>query len=288
MSNIVEVSNLTKKRRKFLMEDVSFSLPYGYIMGLIGENGAGKSTLIHLLTNLLIPDSGTIRIFGKEYAGHEEEIKEDIGFVYDTPYLQTTYRLRDLKNMISIFYRNWDDSLYVKYMKMFNLDEKSVFGKLSKGNQMRFCIVLALSHRPKLLLMDEPTAGLDPVIRLELLELLTEIIATEECSIIYSSHITSDLDDRADYIGLIREGRMILYSDRESIAEQYAIVKGDQDLMRYMNHFAGYREKNGLIEALTFNKEFLMKSQKDIVVEPVNLQKLMYFTSGDRYNKNRI
>jgi ABC-2 type transport system ATP-binding protein len=202
MEPILELQNVTKKFPGFTLQDVSFSLEPGYIMGFIGANGAGKSTTIKLIMNLLRRDSGEIRVFGLDISKHENEIKNRIGFVYDENHFYEELTIREMKTIIAPFYRDWDDNVYKRLLKDFELPEKQRIKNLSKGMKMKFSLAIALSHHAELLLMDEPTSGLDPLIRSDLLEILADVIQDERRSVLFSTHITSDLDRIADYITL--------------------------------------------------------------------------------------
>lgn len=171
MSNILEVKNLRKEYKDFTLDDVSFSLEKGFIMGFIGPNGAGKSTTIKLIMNLIKNDGGSIKILGLDNIANEKEAKEKIGFVYDENYFYEELNLTEMKNIIAPFYKNWDERAYQKYIKDFNLPAKKKIKELSKGMKMKFSLAMALSHGAELILMDEPTSGLDPVFRSEILDI---------------------------------------------------------------------------------------------------------------------
>jgi len=201
-------------------------LPYGYIMGLIGPNGAGKTTTIKLIMNLLRRDDGEIRIFGKDNLEYEMEIKSRIGFVYDTPTFYEHLNLKQMKNIIAPFYKNWDEVLFQRYIKEFELPLKRKVKALSRGMLMKFALPIALSHHAELIIMDEPTSGLDPVFRRELLDILSALIQDEKKSILFSTHVTSDLERIADYITFINRGKVVFSRTRDEIFEKYGVVKG--------------------------------------------------------------
>lgn len=177
---MLEIKNLTKDFNKFKLDNVSFKLEPGYIMGFIGPNGAGKSTTIKLIMNLLKKDSGEIKVFGKDHIQFEKEIKNRIGFVYDESYFYEDLTIRQMKNIISPFYKKWDEKLFNKYIKDFDLDLNQKIKKLSKGMKMKFSLAIALSHNADLIIMDEPTSGLDPIFRSEILDVLYSIIQDEK------------------------------------------------------------------------------------------------------------
>ena len=201
---MLEINNLSKEFYEgFKLDNISFKLEPGYIMGFIGPNGSGKSTAIKLIMNLLKKDSGEIKIFGKDNIKSEIEIKDRIGFVYDEPYFYDNLTINHMKNIIAPFYSKWDDDLFQKYLRDFELGNDYKIKKLSKGMKMKFALAIALSHHAELIIMDEPTSGLDPIFRREILDILHNIIQDENTSIFFSTHITTDLEKIADYITYI-------------------------------------------------------------------------------------
>ena len=281
MENILEIKSLRKEYDGFTLEDVSFELPYGYIMGLIGPNGAGKTTTIKLIMNLLWRDDGEIRIFGKDNLEHEIEIKSRIGFVYDTPTFYEHLNLKQMKNIIAPFYKNWDEALFQRYIEEFELPLKRKVKALSRGMLMKFALAIALSHHAELIIMDEPTSGLDPVFRRELLDILSALIQDEKKSILFSTHVTSDLERIADYITFINRGKVVFSRTRDEIFEKYGVVKGGKELLREENNglFTGIREHKYGIEALTPNLEEARKKFKTgAVIEKATLEDIMYYT----------
>ncbi|MFR3174438.1 MAG: ABC transporter ATP-binding protein, partial [Clostridium sp.] len=199
MNNVLEINNITKDYKKFKIDNISFNLPKGYIMGFIGANGAGKTTTIKLILNMIKRDSGEIKVFGLDNIREEERIKEQIGVVFDECYYLEDWTLNDVEKAVSMFYKNWNSSIYEKYLKEFNLARDKKVKDLSRGMRMKLMIAVAFSHEAKLLILDEPTSGLDPVARDEFLDILRDYIEDEEKSVIFSSHITSDIEKIADY-----------------------------------------------------------------------------------------
>lgn len=222
-------------------------------MGFVGPNGSGKTTTIKLIMNLIKRDSGQISVFGLDNQAHEREIKQRIGFVYDENYFYDTLTLKEMKGIIAPFYRNWDEALYRRYMKEFNLPDKKKIQDLSRGMKMKFSLALALSHRAELILMDEPTSGLDPVFRAELLDILQSEMQDENRGILFSSHITSDLERIADYICFINNGKMMVADTRDHVLEMYLLVKGAKDLLNSSTHqlFINVRENDFGFEGLS-------------------------------------
>jgi ABC-2 type transport system ATP-binding protein len=286
VENILEIKSLRKEYNGFTLNDISFELPYGYIMGLIGSNGAGKTTTIKLIMNLLRRSGGEIRIFGKDNREHELEIKARIGFVYDTPAFYEHLNLKQMKSVIAPFYKSWDEVLFQRYMKEFELPIKMKVKALSRGMQMKFALAIALSHHAELIIMDEPTSGLDPVFRRELLDILSSLIQDDRKSILFSTHVTSDLERIADYITFIHKGEVVFSSTRDEVFENYGVVKGGKELLTEENGtlFAGVREHKYGIEALTPNlPEARRKFKSGAVVEKATLEDIMYYTGkGER------
>lgn len=280
MGPVLELQNVTKKFPGFTLLDVSFSLEPGFIMGFIGANGAGKSTTIKLIMNLLRRDSGEIRVFGLDMSKHEKEIKNRIGFVYDENHFYEELTIREMKTIIAPFYRDWDDNVYKRLLKDFELPEKQRIKHLSKGMKMKFSLAIALSHHAELLLMDEPTSGLDPLIRSDLLEILVEVIQDERRSVLFSTHITSDLDRIADYITLIHEGKILFSMGKDELLEHYTLIKGEKSLLgqELFSYLVGYRENQFGFEGLVTNKNELQPLLKGKAIwERPSLEEVMLY-----------
>lgn len=282
---MLELNNVNKEFYEgFKIENLSFKLEPGYIMGFIGPNGAGKSTTIKMIMNLLKLDSGDIKIFGKDHVKDEVAIKDRIGFVYDQSYFYENLTIDDMKNIIAPFYSQWNEDTYKKYLDIFKLRWDFQIKKLSKGMKTQFAIALALSHNADLIIMDEPTAGLDPVIRREVLDLLYNVIQDEKKSIFFSTHITTDLEKIADYITYIKDGKLVFSKSMEDVMESYALVKGGPEQLNdeIKKNIMGLRETNVGFEALTDNpKEIRNILGADILIERPTLEDIMYYTRGE-------
>lgn len=280
MSNAIEISGVNKSFKNFSLNDISFNLPEGYIMGLIGPNGAGKTTVIKLILNMLINDSGSIKVFGLDHIQSEEDIKENIGVVFDQAYYLNTWNLRDLEKAVKIFYKTWDCKKYYHYLKEFGLQENSKIKNLSKGMKMKLMIAVALSHSTKLLILDEPTSGLDAISRNELLDILRSYVISEDRSILFSSHITTDLEKIADYITYIQKGEIVYTGTRDDLLESYCIIKGDtKDLTEQQK-----ANTTGLVEYPTgFEGIYPVKQIKGlspkIITDPATLDDIIVFTN---------
>lgn len=289
MEKILEINNLNKSYQDFALKDISFSLEPGYIMGFIGPNGAGKSTTIKLIMNLLKKDSGEIRVFGKDHIKYEKEIKEDTGFVYDQNHFYENLSITDMTKILAPFYKKWDQTRYLHYIEQFELPKHRLIKDFSKGMVMKYSLALALSHQARFIIMDEPTAGLDPIIRSELLDILYEIIQDGNASILFSTHSTKDLDQIADYITFINRGSMVFSRPKDEILESYRVIKGDKNILTgaVREKLIGLREYGVGFEALLAVKDWGSISHEKVLIEPPNLEDIMIYTvREDRQTKS--
>ena len=282
--NAIEIRNLKKNLDTFNLCIDNLDIKKGYITGFIGPNGSGKTTTIKLIMNMIFKDSGSIKIFGKEYKKNDINTKELIGYIGDVPGYLNESKLKDIKKSVSFFYKNWDESLYRGYIQKFKLDENKIYKKLSKGQQKKFELTMALSHHPKLIIMDEPTANLDPLVRNEFLDILQEHIETEEATVFYSTHITSDLDKVSDYLVFIYDGKIILSGDKDSILERHSMIRGGKNLLNNETKRAlvAFNENSFGFEGLTSNVKHAYEIfGEEVVYDKVNLEDiLMYYTRG--------
>lgn len=282
MENVLEIKNISKEYKGFSLKDVSFNIPKGFVMGLIGPNGAGKTTTIKAIMNLINLDSGEIYIFGEDIKKNEISIKDRIGFVYDDCCAFEDFTIRENKKIISKFYSKWDEEKFKYYLEKFELNEKKKLKQLSKGQKMRFSLALALSHKAELLILDEPTSGLDPVFRSELLDILFEIIGEEEVSILYSTHITTDLEKLADYITFINNGKIEFSKEKDILLGEYFIVKGALDILNkdLEKELIGLRKTRYNFEGLTNNMRKLKELFGDkIIFEKATLDDIVVYYS---------
>ncbi|NLU51669.1 MAG: ABC transporter ATP-binding protein [Clostridiaceae bacterium] len=286
MSAVIEIKNLKKSFDGFSLNNISFTLEKGYIMGFIGPNGAGKSTTIKLIMNLIKKDDGEIKIFGLDNIRYEKEVKNRIGFVYDENYFYEELTVTEMKNVISPFYKKWSDNVFNKYIREFSLPKDKKIKELSKGMKMKFAIAVALSHDAELFIMDEPTSGLDPIIRSELLDILSYLIQDENKSVFFSTHITSDLDKIADYITFINKGSIVFSCPKDDILENYGLVKGPKELINsdVRKHFIGIKEKQFGFEALTDNRQQVRRILGDgAIIDKPSLDDIMlYYARGSQ------
>lgn len=226
MNNAIEIQNLCKSYEDFSLNNISFSLPMGYIMGFVGQNGAGKTTTIHLILNMINRESGEIKIFDLDNVQDEQKIKQDIAVVFDDIYFVDSWKVREVERALKDFYNSWSSKLFNQYVSDFHLPMDKKVKDLSRGMKMKLMLAVAMSHEAKLLILDEPTSGLDPVARNELLEILGKYIADGQKSILFSTHITSDLEKIADYITLIDHGNIFYSGTKDDLLESFCIVRG--------------------------------------------------------------
>ena len=275
--NNILVRDLCKQFDEFLLDHVSFQVPKGRIVGFIGENGAGKSTTINLILDELIKDNGQIQILGREHTS--SSVKEDIGVVFDECNFHDVFNVSDIEKILSGVYKSWDSSLYRQYLKKFKIPERKQIGSFSKGMKMKLSIICAMAHKPKLLILDEATTGLDPVVRDEMLDLFLEFIQDEECSIFFSSHITSDIQKIADYVILIHQGKIIFEEQKDDLVYHFGIVKCGREKFASISpdDYIIHRITNVSVECLVRDKEAIKRKYKDIVVDNATLEDIMLF-----------
>ena len=281
MEYAINVTGLCKSYQDFALDNVSFAVPKGSIMGFIGENGAGKSTTIKAMLNLIHRDAGTVEILGMDLDSHEKEIKERIGVVFDECCFHDNLTPADISKILGNIYQNWDGKLYQKYLAQFGLDAKKKIKEFSRGMKMKLGIAAALAHRPDVLILDEATSGLDPIVREEILDIFLDFIQDENHAILISSHITSDLDKIADYLTFIHHGRIILSDGRDDLMDSMGIVKcGIEDLAKIeKDQIIRYRKNQFGCEVLVRNKRSFAAGHPNMVIDPVTTEAIMLFYS---------
>jgi ABC-2 type transport system ATP-binding protein len=281
MESALEVRNLRKEYPGFTLRDISFTLPRGYIMGLIGPNGAGKTTVIKLILNIVRRNSGEVRICGLDGLADESEAKARIGFVLDEPPFYGYLPVAGMASVIAPFYKTWDRALFRSLCREFDLPPRKRVNALSRGMAMKLALAIALAHGAELILMDEPTSGLDPVFRRELLERLSRLIQDGRTSVLFSTHITSDLERVADYITCLREGELLFSTTRDEILENWAIVKGAPELLTedVRPLFTGIIRNPYGFTALASNKEEVRRrlAGRGAVIERARLDEVVFF-----------
>lgn len=235
MNNILEVTALRKSYSDFTLENVSFTIPEGCIAGFIGVNGAGKTTTIKAILGLIQKTSGTVKIFGQDMDRNAQQIRNRIGVVLDEGNFYNDLTMHEMKSIIAPAYSGWREKDYKNHMERFSLNPRQKIGTLSKGMRMKFALALALSHQADLLIMDEPTGGLDPLIRSELLEIIKDYMQQGSKGMLFSTHITSDLDKVADLLILIHNGKILFQMEKDALLDNYRVVKGDHRALNEQN-----------------------------------------------------
>jgi ABC-2 type transport system ATP-binding protein len=285
MHNILELQNATKHFQTFTLREVSFALPQGYVMGFVGPNGAGKTTVIKLILNMLRRDGGSIRVFGKDNLLYEQEIKNRIGIVMDNTFYVEEWTLKDVAGALRPFYAKWDDARYFGLLSDFGLNVKLKVKGLSRGMKMKLMIAAALSHEADFLILDEPTSGLDAVARSELMEILRDFMEDESKGVLFSTHITTDLEKIADYITVINNGS-ILYSDtKDGLLERYLFIRGGRDSLdaRQKEQIIGYREHGVGFDGL-IDRAALPAMPREVATERSNLDEIIVRFHSRREN----
>ena len=285
MEYAIEVRNLTKEYENFKLENVSFNVGKGIIMGFIGENGAGKSTTIKAILNLIKKDNGLITVLGKEINRNEKGIKNELGIVLNDGNFNEKLNVKAINKIMKNIYKRWDDDVFYKYIEKFNIDTSKKIEEFSKGMKMKLSIAIALSHKAKILILDETTSGLDPVARDEVLDILMEFIQNEENSILMSSHITSDLEKIADYITFIHNGKIIFSENKDKLIYDMGVVKCTEKQFKTIEVQDRMFYKKGIFnyEVLIDNRDEFSKKYPSLVINNSNLEEIMlFYIKGDK------
>ena len=275
-ANAIEIRGLTKRYKDFTLENLNLDLPYGCILGLVGENGAGKSTTIRLMMDALERDSGTVSILGHDNQSREFlNIKEDVGVVLDETFIPEVINAKQMGKIMAGTYRNWDQAVYNSWLKRLQLPLDKKFKDYSRGMTMKLGIAAALSHHPRLLLLDEATGGLDPMVREELLEVFADFAAEDGHAVLLSSHIVSDLERICDYIAFLHKGRLILCEEKDVLLDKYGILKCSKEQLRNIPEEAVHGKRVGPygVEALV-EREFM---PRDAVVDRATLEDIILY-----------
>ena len=283
--NNIEIKNVTKKYDGFLLDKISFNVPAGSIVGLIGENGAGKTTTIKSILNI-IKSEGTVKIFNKDINQNEKEIKQDLGVVLDDSFLSTYLTPKYINSVMKEFYKNWNEEKYNNLLKQFGLPSDKLIKDFSSGMKMKLKIATAISHNPKLLILDEPTSGLDPVVRNEILDIFRKYIEEDETrSILLSSHITTDLEHISDYIIFIDRGKTILNVPTNELLENYGIIKCSKEEFAKISEddYISYRKSKYQYEVLTSDKNKIKKKYNISSIDKPSTEDIMlFYIRGER------
>ena len=279
MADLIDVQGLCKDYGDFCLDHVDLKLPGGTILGLIGENGAGKTTTIKAILGLIRPDGGTVKVLGREVT-EGSDFREDIGVVLDESAFHDPLKAPQVGKILAGTYRNWDAALFGAYLDRFQLPRNKKIKEFSKGMKMKLSIATALAHHPRLLILDEATAGLDPVVRNELLDEFLAFIQDEDHAILLSSHITSDLEKAADYVTYLHRGRAVLQGAKDELLDSYGrLVCARADLAAVDPALLeGARVSQFGCEALVKDRQAFHRRYPELTVDPVTLEDIMVFT----------
>ena len=277
--NAIEIDGLTKKYDGFTLDNISFNVPKGSIMGFIGQNGAGKTTTINSLLNIIKKDSGTIRILGLDNEKNEIAIKEQIAAVFDEFPFHDQLNANHISIILRDIFKEWDNKKYLEYLDRFALPRKKKIGQFSKGMKMKLQIAAALSHNAKLLIMDEATTGLDPVVRNEILDIFLEYLQDENHSILMSSHITSDLEKIADSVTFIDRGKLLLTGYKDDILETHGVMKCSVDNYKQIDEadIISARITDFGAEIMVSDKKMCSQKYSGIIMDNTTLEEIMLF-----------
>ncbi len=282
MENLLEVKKLNKSYDSFSLNDVSFSLPKGYIMGFVGQNGAGKTTTIRTILNMAKKDSGEISLFGMDSVADSHRVKQKIGVVFDDIFFAEHLTVKEIESQLRVFYDEWDSRTFYGYIDRFKLPLKKKCGSFSRGMKMKLMVSAAMSHNAQLLILDEPTSGLDPVARDELLDILSDYIADENRGILFSTHITQDLERIADYITVLIGGSVWFSGTKDELLEKYVVIKGNEkdisdELISKAIGFHNYKNGfEGLLPA-----EFKNELSDKIVCEKASIDEILIYIAKE-------
>lgn len=283
--NAIEIKSIKKTYKDFKLDINNLKVQSGTITGLIGENGAGKTTLIKSILGMIKSNCKNLKIFNKDYKENENEIKDDIGLVLDNAFFPELLNAKDINTVMKGIYKNWDEKLFFKYLKDFNLPHDKEIKSLSCGMKKKLEIITALSHHPKLLILDEPTSGLDPVARGEVLDILLKFIKDENHTVLLSTHITTDLEHTSDQIIFIDDGKIVLDEQKDNVINDYGILKCDHSYFDKIskNDVLAYKKNKYNTDVLIKDKERLKKKYKDVIIDNVTLEDLMILMiKGDK------
>lgn len=283
--NVIEINNLKKSMGDFKLNIGKLEIKEGFVTGIIGTNGAGKTTLMKLIMNILNQEDGSIKIFGEDFNKDKKHIKELIGYLgHDTLYPED-FTLEDIKSTIGIFYKNWDEKLFNYYTEEFDLNLNDKYKDLSKGLKVKFDLLMTLSYHPKLIILDEPTANLDPIFRSEFLQVLQLQMEKDLSTVLYCTHITSDLDKIGDYFVVMDKGKIIFNEDSENIRNNYTIVKGAKELLNEETKkvFQQIVENKFGFRGISNNKKDAQDIfGKEVLYEIPKIEDILIFSKGNK------
>lgn len=277
MKDALTVTSLTKSYKNFTLDNISFQVPQGSIVGLIGENGAGKSTIISTILRLIKKDSGTITILDNKEEEYNESVRKQIGVIFDNCNFSEELSPHKLNKVLQDIYPSWDEQLYYSLIEKMSLSKDKKIKTFSKGMKMKLSIIVAFSHHPQLLILDEATSGLDPIMRDEFLDMFLGFVQKEENSILISSHITSDLEKIADYIVFIHSGKIVFSKSKDELLDHYGIIKcgaAQFESIEKSDRIA-YRKMDYEWQVLIENRQIIQKKYPKAMIVPAAIDEIM-------------
>ena len=279
ITNAIEINNVTKHYKDFSLNQINFTVPKGTIMGFVGENGAGKTTTIKAILDLIHTDEGTINVLGRDSKNLPKDIKAQIGVVFDGSNLHDNMNAKNINFIMKNIYPNWEEKVFNHYLKKLNLPQDKIFKGYSRGMKMKLSIAIALSHQSKLLILDEATSGLDPIIRDEILDIFMEFIQDENHTILLSSHIISDIEKIADYVTFIHKGRIVFSKSKDDLIYQHGIIRCRKNDIRNIDSsfVVGIRENGFGAEVMIHSKDRFKRIYQQFEVEKVSIEEIMLF-----------
>lgn len=285
MEAALQIDNLSKSYSDFHLDGISLSVPKGRIVGLIGENGAGKTTTINLILHAIEKDNGSISIFGKDHVSYEKEVKQSVGIVQDECNLPLMFTASDIETVMKRIYTNWDSTRYHELIDKFELPLKQTISTFSKGMKVKLNFAIALAHKSKLLLLDESTSNLDPVMRDDILDMLLDFVQDEENSVLFSSHITSDLSKIADYVAFLHEGKLLFCKPKDELIYRYGLVHCGEKLFQQIDSsdILAWRKQDYEYQILVADRVAFEKKYKGCIIDPATLDDIMLmYIRGDK------
>jgi len=279
ITNAIEINNVTKHYKDFSLNQINFTVPKGTIMGFVGENGAGKTTTIKAILDLIHTDEGTINVLGRDSKNLPKDIKAQIGVVFDGSNLHDNMNAKNINFIMKNIYPNWEEKVFNHYLMKLNLPQDKIFKEYSRGMKMKLSIAIALSHQSKLLILDEATSGLDPIIRDEILDIFMEFIQDENHTILLSSHIISDIEKIADYVTFIHKGRIVFSKSKDDLIYQHGIIRCRKNDIRNIDSsfVVGIRENGFGAEVMIHSKDRFKRIYQQFEVEKVSIEEIMLF-----------
>ncbi|MGB4659262.1 MAG: ABC transporter ATP-binding protein [Mobilitalea sp.] len=281
MADAITIRNLTKNYKDFSLNKISFSVPKGSIVGFVGENGAGKTTTIKAILDLIQVKEGEIEVLGADAKNLPKELKAQIGVVFDGSNLHDNLTSKNINQVMKNIYFNWEETLFLNYLKTFQLPDNKIIKEYSRGMKMKLSIAIALSHHSKLLILDEATSGLDPMVRDEILDIFLEFIQDEEHTIFISSHIISDIEKIADYVTFIHQGSIVFSESKDELIYQHGVIRCKKEEVAGIDHsyIVGIRENSFGAEVMIHNKEEFQKHFHDYMIDKTSIEEIMLFIS---------